>query len=182
MENTKQNEIEVTETEAETLRRLPMSNKQKGAAIMDNLIAVGFVALALIFIISQVPKMQYQWNKIQFQAQTAEIVQSTNSWKKSRPNFDTVDITKVCLDGELSKSICGSANDGVSTNPFGGDWAIAVNSGSKGLFDVTATLPSDANRITSLSNSMAASTRGNCIEATGCSTIAASATGLTMTF
>lgn len=180
MENQKQNEIVTNETK--TLRRLPMSNKQKGAAIMDNLIAVGFISLALIFIISQVPKMQYQWNKIQFQAQTAEIVQSTNSWKKSRPNFDGVDINKVCLDGELSNNICGTANDGAATNPFGGDWTIAVNSGSKGLFDVTATLPSDADRVVSLSNSMAASTRGNCIEATGCSTIATTANSLTMTY
>nr|AKN40324.1 hypothetical protein [Vibrio tasmaniensis]AKN40719.1 hypothetical protein [Vibrio tasmaniensis] len=159
-----------------------LGRKQAGAAIMDNLIAVGFVALAIVFIFAQVPKLQYQWNKVQFQSQTSEIVQATVAWKKSRPNFDAVSINKVCLDGELSHSICGAANDGKATNPFGGDWSVTVNTGSKGLFDVKATLPSDANHVVSLSNTMSAATRGNCIEATGCSTIKVAGTALTMTF
>lgn len=164
------------------MKQHTFGKKQAGSAILDNLIAVGFVSLALIFILSQVPKLQYQWNKIQFQTQVTSIVQATNAWKKSRPNFDTVNINKVCLDGELSSSLCGTTNDGVATNPFGGNWSISVNSGSKGLFDVTATLPSDGNRIDSLSNTMAGATRGNCIEAAGCATIKTSATDLIMTF
>lgn len=164
------------------LRSTRLGRKQQGAAIMDNLIAVGFVALALVFIISQVPKLQYQWNKLQFQSQVSEIVGATIAWKKSRPNFDTVSLNKVCLDGELSNSVCGTANDGKATNPFGGDWAVTVNTGSKGLFDVKATLPSDPDRIVSLSNTMSAATRGNCIEAAGCSTIATTGTDITMTF
>ncbi|MFA0249475.1 hypothetical protein AB4480_08140 [Vibrio sp. 10N.261.45.A4] len=164
------------------LRRTSMPLRQKGAAIMDNLIAVGFVALALLFILSQAPKLKYQWNKIQFQMQSSEIVSATNSWKKSRPNFDGVTLNKVCLDGELDNSICGTANDGVATNPFGGNWSVNVNSASKGLFDVGATLPEDSDRIPSLSDTMASSTRGNCIEAAGCSTIKASSNALTMTY
>ncbi|MFA0011963.1 hypothetical protein AB4391_01255 [Vibrio lentus] len=159
-----------------------MRNKQRGAAIMDNLIAVGFMALGLIFIMGQVPTMQYQWNKIQFQTQTSEIVRSVGAWKKARPNFEGIDITKVCEDGELSDSICGTSNDGKATNPFGGDWSVTVNSGSKGLFDLTGTLPSDPDRVVSLSNTMAPATREGCIEASGCSTISTTGNSITMTY
>ena len=161
---------------------LSMRNKQRGAAIMDNLISVGFVALALVFIMGQVPSMQYQWNKIQFQTQTSDIVRSVAAWKKARPNYDGITIKKVCDDGELSHSICGTSNDGKATNPFGGDWAVTVNSGSKGLYDVTGTLPSDPDRVISLANTMAPATRGGCIEATGCSTLSMTGNSITMTY
>lgn len=164
------------------LRRTSLPQHQKGAAIMDNLIAVGFVGLALIFVLSQAPKMKYQWNKLQFQLETAEIVNATNSWKKARPNFDGVTINKVCADGELGINICGTKNDGVSTNPFGGNWTVAPNAASKGLFDVTGTLPDDADHVASLSDTMASSTRGNCIEATNCATISVVDNAIKMTF
>ncbi|MGR5307700.1 hypothetical protein [Vibrio mediterranei] len=159
-----------------------MKNKQRGAAIMDNLIASSFIALAIIFVISQAPKLMYQWNKIQFQTQAADIVAATQSWKKLRPNFDGVTITKVCQDGQLSKNVCGSSNDGVATNPFGGNWTVVVDTASKGLFKITGTLPSDADRVSSLADTMAPTTRSACIEASGCSTLSTTANSITMTY
>lgn len=157
-------------------------NKQRGAMSFEAIVVAGFVTLALVAVISQVPNMITKWDKFNFSKQAGEITESVRSWKKMRPNFDGVTIAKVCADGELSKSVCGSANDGKSTNPFGGDWTLAANATTKGFFDLTGTLPGGSEHIASLADSMAASTRGNCIEASGCATIKTTANSITMTY
>lgn len=161
-----------------------MKNKQRGALSAELIMVVVFVVLGLIFIVSQSPNLLYKINEMRFVAQANEIAQETVLWKKARPNFDGVTIAKVCADGSLSKNICGNSNDGKATNPFGGDWSLAVNTRSKGLFDLTATIPdaNDQKRITSLGNSIANSTRGNCSEAAGCTTLATTANSLKMTY
>ncbi|EIA0806466.1 hypothetical protein K6327_004036 [Vibrio vulnificus] len=161
-----------------------MKHKQRGALSAELAMVVVIVVLALIFIVSQAPNIMYKINEMRFLSQANEIAQETLLWKKARPNFDGVTIAKVCQEGSLNKSICGNSNDGRATNPFGGDWSITVNTRSKGLFDVTATVPDakDAERIPSLANSIASSTRGNCSEATGCSTLTTTGNALKMTY
>ncbi len=158
-----------------------MRNKQRGALTAELLMIVAAVITALIFMVAQLPNIGYKFNEMKFIAQANEIAQETNLWKKGRPNFESVDITKVCQETSLSRAICGTSNDGSQTNPFGGDWDVRVNTGSKGLFDIVATIPEDGDRIPSLANSVAPSTRGNCLEASGCSTLATSANSITMT-
>ncbi|HFQ5086707.1 TPA: hypothetical protein ACGUVT_004320 [Vibrio vulnificus] len=158
--------------------------KQRGALSAELAMVAVVVVLALIFIVSQAPNLLFKINEMRFLSQANEIAQETLLWKKGRPNFDGVTITKVCQEGALSKSICGTTNDGKNTNPFGGDWSITVNTRSKGLFDVLATVPDakDALRIPSLANSVAPSTRGNCTEASGCTTLVTTANSLKMTY
>lgn len=156
--------------------------KQRGALSAEAIMYTVFIIVGLIFVASQAPNLMYKINEMRFLAQANEIAQETNAWKKARPNFDGVTIKKVCEETSLSKNICGSSNDGVATNPFGGNWTVAVNTGSKGLYNVTATIPQDADRITSLANSVAPSTRAACYEATGCSTITTTSNSLTMTY
>lgn len=159
-----------------------MKNKQRGALSAELAMVLGVVVIALIFMVSQAPNFRYKINETRFLSQANDIAQETVAWKKARPNFEGVTITKVCQEGSLSKSICGASNDGTATNPFGGNWSITANAGSKGLFDVTATLPEDAHRIPSLANSIASSTRANCNEADGCSTVTTTASAITMTY
>ncbi|RJX65863.1 hypothetical protein DZ860_21120 [Vibrio sinensis] len=159
-----------------------MKNKQRGALSAELSMVIGVIVIALIFMVSQAPNYRYKMNEIRFLSQANDIAQATIAWQKARSNFETVSMTKVCEEGSLSKSICGSSNDGIETNPFGGNWSIKVNAGSKGLFDVGATLPQDAHRIPSLANSIASSTRENCDEAAGCSTLATTASTITMTY
>ncbi len=156
--------------------------KQRGALSAEAVMITAFVIIGLIFVAAQAPNLMYKINEMRFLSQANEIAQETQAWKKARPNFDGVTITKVCEETSLSKNVCGSSNDGKSTNPFGGDWTISVNSGSKGLYDVTATVPEDAERIPSLANSIAPSTREACYEADGCSTVTTSSNSLTMTY
>ncbi|OCH46967.1 hypothetical protein A6E02_19720 [Aliivibrio fischeri] len=154
---------------------------QKGAMTVDGLLITGFIIIALIYIISKGPTLAYKWNKIQFTTDVSDIINATRDWKKARPNFDGVSLKKICDITDLSDSICGRSGDGKSTNSFGGDWSVSVNS-SKGLFDIKATLPNDTDRIADIADTMAPSTRSGCIEADGCSTISTSTSSVTMTF
>ncbi|HAV1390077.1 hypothetical protein WOB87_23430 [Vibrio parahaemolyticus] len=157
--------------------------KQRGALSAEAIMYTVFIVIGLIFVAAQAPNIMYKINEARFLSQANEIAQEANAWKKARPNFDGVTITKICEETSLSKNICGDDDDGSATNPFGGDWSVDVND-SKGLFDVTATIPDtkDQERITSLANSVAPSTRAQCYEATDCETVTTDTNSLTMTY
>ncbi|ENM3832690.1 type II secretion system protein [Vibrio cholerae] len=155
--------------------------KSGGFSVIETVIVVGFLVMFLLFIFSKTPVIKFMYDSFIFNNQHSEVVSSVERWKKGRSNFDGVTLQKVCQSGELSPSLCGSANDGKATNQFGGDWSVKVNAGSKGLFDVTATIPKDADRIPALADTVAPSSRGRCTEATGCSTITTTANSITTT-
>jgi hypothetical protein len=157
--------------------------KQRGALSAEAIMYTVFIVIGLIFIAAQAPNIMYKINEARFLSQANEIAQEANAWKKARPNFADVSMTKICEETSLSKNICGDDDDGSATNPFGGDWSVEVND-SKGLFDVTATIPDakDQERITSLANSVAPSTRAQCYEATDCETVTTDTNSLTMTY
>lgn len=156
---------------------------QKGAMIMDNMIAVGFIAMIIIGIVSAIPVINHKLSVAQFQKQEAEIASAAVSWKKQRPNYSALtDISQLCTRQLLDKSICGSG-DGAATNPFGGDWDVV---GSNGTFTVTAGLANldatnDKGRILDLADTMAPSTRMQCSSADSCSSISVSGNTLAMT-
>ncbi|WP_412497208.1 type II secretion system protein [Vibrio fluvialis] len=153
--------------------------KSGGFTVIEAVIVVGFIVMFLLFVFSKVPVLKFMYDSFIFSSQHAEVVSGVERWKKGRSNFDGVTIQKVCESGEIPPSTCGSANDGKATNQFGGDWVISANSGSKGLFDVTATIPEDGDRIANLADSLAPSSRGRCTEASGCSTISTTANSIT---
>ncbi|MGG6325173.1 type II secretion system protein [Vibrio cholerae] len=155
--------------------------KSGGFTLIETLIVVVFFAALLLFTISQSPQLKFMYNSFIFQWQHSDVVTAVERWKKGRSNYGGVTINKVCLDGALSPKLCGSANDGKGTNQFGGDWTVKANASSKGLFDVTATIPADSDRLPNLADTLAPSTRGGCTEASGCSTITTTANSITTT-
>ncbi|HCH1122031.1 TPA: hypothetical protein ACF311_004321 [Vibrio parahaemolyticus] len=157
--------------------------KQRGALSAEAIMYTVFIVIGLIFVAAQAPNIMYKINEARFLSQANEIAQEANAWKKARPNFSDVSMTKICEETSLSKNICGDDDEGTATNPFGGDWSVAANA-SKGLFNVTATIPDtkDQERITSLANSIAPSTRAQCYEATDCDTVSTDTESLTMTY
>ena len=160
-----------------------MKSKQRGALTLDAAMWTSFILVAVLLLLSQLPKIKYTFNELIFVWEANQIVTETVSWSKGN-NFLDATITKVCTEGNLSKRICGSSNDGRGTNAFGGDWSLKPNRNSSTLLDVTATIPTpeDAKRIPSLAKSLIGSTRGNCSEVDGCSTLATTANSLTMTY
>jgi hypothetical protein len=158
-----------------------MKNRQRGASTTDILIWASLIIIALIFLISKVPDIRYAMRVSGFQTDVSTISDAAYRWKKARPNYTGVSIGILCTQGYLNESICGTANNGVATNQFGGNWTVAANS-NPGLYNIVATIPNDPTRMTDLADTMAPATRSNCAQSTGCSTITATGTTLTMTF
>ncbi len=160
------------------LRNKHAKSKQKGAMSLEAMMIVSGVIVTLLFIMSKGPAIMYKINATMFMSQAAEIAQAA----QGRPNLASLTIPKLCERDALSEKICGAANNGVGTNPFGGDWALKGNASSVALVDLTATLPNDANRVLDLADYMAPSTRAGCESADGCSTIKTTATSIIMTY
>jgi hypothetical protein len=158
-----------------------MKKRQHGASTTDMLIWASLIIIALIFIISKVPDIRYALRVSGFQTDISTISDATYRWKKARPNYTGVSIGILCTQGYLNESICGTANNAVATNQFGGNWTVAANS-NPGLYNIVATIPNDPTRMTDLADTMAPATRSNCAQSTSCSTITATGTALTMTF
>lgn len=156
------------------------NNRQRGASTTDILIWSALIIMALIFVISKVPDIRYAMQVAAFQSDAATISDATYRWKKMRPNYTGVSIGILCTDKMLPESICGTSNNAVSTNQFGGNWTVTANS-NPGLYNISATVPNDPTRMNDLANTMAPGTRGNCTTSTGCSTLTVAGTTLTMT-
>lgn len=159
-----------TELTTEQKNQAFFSNKQRGAMILDNMIAASFVAVALIVILTAMPTINYKMNLSNFQKQETDIAMATVSWKKARPNYVGVSMQELCTRQLVSKSICGD-NNGKGTNAFGGDWTVK---GVGGHFEVTATLPNIADeqgRLKDVADTMAPNTRKQCDKYEGCASI-----------
>ncbi|WP_225874367.1 hypothetical protein [Vibrio algicola] len=162
-------------------KQIASRKKARGASSVDILIYATLLIGLIAFVISKVPTINYMFNVSAFQSDVSSISEATYRWKKRRPNYSSVSLETLCQDRYLENSICGDANDGKSTNSFGGDWTVSPNTNS-GLYDITATMPNDTDRINELADTMAPTTRGGCSEAEGCATLVKSANSITMTF
>ena len=158
--------------------------RQRGAISAEFAMVAAFIVLALIFIVSQAPKLVFKINEMRFVSQANEIAQETYAWKKFRPNFTGVTMKAVCEDGSLSKSICGAGNDGKAANPFGGDWTLAAIEKSPGTIGVTGKIPNETDqaKIASVANAIAPSTRSNCMSGSNCSSLTVGNDSLTMIY
>nr|AKN37821.1 hypothetical protein [Aliivibrio fischeri] len=152
--------------------------KQQGALSVEAMMVIGGVIVALMFIMTKIPVIMYKINVSKFTSQAAEIVQET----QGRPNLAKLTIPILCKRNALSENICGEADNGIGTNPFGGDWILKGNSSSVALIDITATMPNDADHVLDLADLMAPTTRAGCSEADGCSTIKTTSTSIIMTY
>ncbi|ARR51794.1 hypothetical protein ETN89_19625 (plasmid) [Photobacterium damselae subsp. damselae] len=169
-----------TELTAQQKNQAFFRNKQRGAMIMDNMIAVSFVAIALIAILTAMPTINYKMNLSNFQKQESEIAMAAVSWKKARSNYKGVSMKELCTRQLVSKSICGD-NNGQGTNAFGGHWTLT---GVDGHFEITATLPNiadESGRLSDVADTMAPNTRKQCASADQCASIKGAGTStLTM--
>ncbi|KLV03496.1 hypothetical protein ABT56_18850 [Photobacterium aquae] len=158
-------------------------NKQRGAMLMDNMIAVGFISMLLIGIVAAIPTITHKLNVSNFQKQATDISTAAVQWKKARPNFTGLSMDELCKYELISKSHCSGASAVSGSNPFGGDWTLTP---TQGTFTLTATLPNltgETGRQLDLADTMAPMTKGQCASSTGCSTIdASSADSLIMKF
>lgn len=92
--------------------------------------------------------------------------------KKGAGNYNTItDLGVLCSDGYLTETMCGSDNDGVGTNPFGGDWVVApsTNFGAAHLRVGVTGIPDG--RFTELADVLAGQSYKACQSASDCASI-----------
>ncbi|EPN0316276.1 hypothetical protein ACTTZI_004178 [Vibrio vulnificus] len=157
---------------------------QRGAMIMDNLVAVGFISMLVIGIVASIPALTHKLNVVKFQSQVNEISTASVQWKKQRPNYDKLSIQVLCDYELISKTLCSgvSASGSGTVNAFGGTFVLE---GDGGTFNIDATLPNltgESGRQKDLADTMAPATKGQCLEAEGCSSIITTTDALTMNF
>ncbi|MGL6262143.1 hypothetical protein [Vibrio sp. WXL103] len=181
-ENMVDTEVDTLEMEKSQTEQQFWRNKQRGAMSAEILLTVSVLIVGLIFIASNAPGIMYKINEIRFAWQADAIQSEAHAWKKFQPNFSNVTLPKLCTEANLSKSICGPNDDGVATNPFGGNWSITPNSGNPSIVDVIATIPTDVDRIPQLANAVAPATRDRCVEATGCATLTTTGNSITLVY
>ncbi|WP_338726599.1 hypothetical protein V8687_03925 [Shewanella baltica] len=159
-----------------------MKNKQRGAQLLDMSLTSMVVIGALVTILLMYPTIAKTMKKAAFQRDAAMIIAAADAWKMARSNFTGVGMGELCK-GSLPKngSICGTANTGTGTNHYGGNWTLTVGS-NPGLLQLTSTFPNDPDVIPQLADAMAPSTRANCQESTGCSSISSTTSTLVMTY
>lgn len=99
------------------------SKSQKGYAVieMGAIIAICFgyvliVQTAYFFGIKPTIATDIDWISVEAKAQ-----------KGNSPNYAGLSFSGLCADGYLEESMCGENNDGVSSNPFGGDWSVQAS-------------------------------------------------------
>jgi hypothetical protein len=155
--------------------------RQGGAALTDKLLWLAAVAIAFMLVLAFWSDIQFQYRKIVTNMHVGKIVSAASSWKGTRPNYTGMTIGALCVDGYLNESICGTANNAVGTNPFGGNYTSVPNTVA-GLLNVTVTMPQDADAVNRMADSMASGTRGECVSRTGCTTLAVTGTTITGTY
>ena len=98
------------------LRNKHAKSKQQGAMSVEAIMIISGIIVGLLFIMSKAPEIRYKLNTTMFVSQAADIAQAT----QGRPNLAKLTIPKLCEREALSEKICGEANNGLGTNPFGG--------------------------------------------------------------
>lgn len=154
--------------------------KQKGIATLD-MVLYGMAAIALLLgLMALVPKVNYAMDKQKLLSDMSEIKRAALEWKGQRSNYATLaGIGVLCARDHLNDNICGPSDDGVATNPFGGNYTITP-SANVSLVDISAT-GIEARRVADLADAVAPSTRDACTDATGCGSINAAGSVITAT-
>lgn len=165
------------------LNRRKIGNKQRGAMIMDNLVAVGFISMLVIGIVASIPTLSHKMNVMKFQSQINDITTASIQWKKQRPNFTGLTMAKLCEYELVAVSLCdGGGGPGIGVNAFGGDFTLTPN---KASFALKATLPNltgETGRQLDLADTMAPMTKLQCASADDCDSLVQSSDALEMKF
>lgn len=121
----------------------PTNNAQKGFTLIELLVVLVVIAVLTLVGMAVKPKVMDMVSSYQVTSAVDTISSESLSWKGAKANFDGISIASMCTSGDLSKNICGGTGstigDGTKANPFGGNYAVAVNGTDSNLIDLTIT-------------------------------------------
>lgn len=157
------------------------SHSKKGISLPEAALGILVIITVALIAMSVWTEAKYRLNKYKLGNQVSEISSGADSWKMMRSNYSGVSMSVLCADGQnsVSESTCGPSGDGTASNAFGGDFTLSADSNpSLKVLELTE-LPSE--RINELADGLAPVTANNCQQATGCATISASGSTITLT-
>ncbi|PSU45767.1 hypothetical protein C9J12_21240 [Photobacterium frigidiphilum] len=166
----------------QSMKRPPSANgfRQRGASIYDYLLWISLAAITLVVLLGIFQRANNWRKQVAITQAGGEIRVAAGTWAGQR-NFTGVSMPELCkvTRNDLSENICGPGRDGKNMNPYGGDYTITVGSNVSQV-DVGYT-GIDPNFIDSVSDKLAGSSVDRCQAATGCSTITAAGSTITVT-
>lgn len=154
--------------------------KQAGMATIDVAAAVVVLVILLVVALMELPGIFFNINMSNLQQEVTTVSTAAYKAKKGRPNYRLVTMQKLCDDKYLSDKFC-DGTPGQSVNAFGGDITYAPNTANPGLRDIVVTIPNDPERINEIADTLASQSRAQCVQASGCSTLAVTGNTITVT-
>ncbi|WP_108653093.1 hypothetical protein [Dongshaea marina] len=160
-----------------TFRR---AHSQRGLTTIDLLIGFAGIIILIISIMLIAGMVRSQMGVMQATAEMGLINSAATNWKGMRPNYTGISMGNLCSSGELNDSICGTSSDGSSSNPFGGNFTVAVDTNVSNYVVTLTNVPTD--KITALADKLAPTSLDQCSSATSCGSVQVSGTDLSVTY
>lgn len=160
--------------------KLNHRNKQRGLATIDKLAAVTGLVIAILWLLSQIPKADYAESLALLQMQVGEIKSASKTWRK-RGTYSGVSMAALCQNNLIDDSYCGGSSPGQNVNAFGGNINISSSASNPLLLTIVITIPNDEDKVNDIAATLAGLTRENCVSVNGCNTISVSGTSITLT-
>lgn len=154
---------------------------QGGFTMVELLIVLAIMAVLILGVMTVRNETRYSSQVKTLQDNVSEITSGVQRWQKARPNLTGVSMEELCETGRtlLTPAVCGTADNGSSANPFGGDYTVTANT-NPSQFDLAISgLPTD--RINDIADTLAPMTAARCNTADSCSSIVVSGTSVTLT-
>ncbi|MBD1577095.1 prepilin-type N-terminal cleavage/methylation domain-containing protein [Vibrio sp. S11_S32] len=147
------------------------AKNEKGFTLIELMVVMTIIGLIALAYAKIKPAAEFLSTKNEVTEGIDQIVADAAGNKGANPNYAGVDLPTLCANGYLNEMMCGEANDGVGTNPYGGDWTLTTSStyGSAHLLITIDKIPSA--RFAELANIIAARSYKVCKSYTDCAAI-----------
>ena len=127
-----------------------IKKKQKGFTLVELLVAIAIGAVFSLWAYNSISAATGKGNVGRAADVVTTVAAAAVEWRSLRPNFTGVSMT-VLANMDL---IPDSLGVGTGTNPWGGNYGIAVNGTNSGQFDITITGITDAGQMASLEDKL----------------------------
>lgn len=163
-------------------RRLPQNPRnQKGYTVQDFIFYAVIAALAFLVAIGAYNRGMAMYRTASTATDVVEIKSAVDDLRGSRTDLTGMNIAQLCGagNGNQGASFCGTNNDGKGANRYGGDYTLKVSSNVSQV-DIGITSV-DSDYVNAQANRLAPVSAGRCETLSGCTTVTATGTTVTVT-
>lgn len=155
------------------------NNKQRGASLENFIFWMIAASLILVVIVGLYMKSTSGARNLALKSDVGVMIAASQQWGGN--NKTGISMTKLCETGShyLTNEICGATKNGMNANPYGGNYAMAVDPSnpSRVKIDITGI---DANYVNVVANDLAPLSFNNCRLAEGCATLTKTSNSVTL--